>query len=66
MDELWDRFAASGKVSDYLAYCNKTEDESHGIQYCSDGDGAFGDSYRGIRQENNGSYQGTGQDHGFC
>ena len=31
MDEWWERFTASGKVSDYLAYCKMAEEESHGI-----------------------------------
>lgn len=66
MDEWWEKFEASGKVSDYLAYCKKAEEESHGIQYCSDGDGSFGDSCGRVRQENNDSDKRTWQDHGFC
>ena len=33
MDEWWERFTASGKVSDYLAYCKMAEEESHAVSY---------------------------------
>ena len=66
MGDLWDRFAATGKVEDYLEYRRKGEDKNCGIQYRSDGDGSLSDSYRGVRQADYNSDKGEGENHGLC
>ena len=66
MGDLWDRFAATGKVEDYLEYRRKGEDENCGIQYCSDGDGSLGDSYWGVRQAGDHTDKGEGKDYSLC
>lgn len=66
MGELWDKFYATGKVDDYLAYCSKEEKTSHGISYRSDGNGTLCNSHRRVRQESDDSHQGEREDNSFC
>lgn len=57
--EKWNKFAQTGSIFDYLEYTACASEENECRTNNSDGDRAFGDADRGLRQEDNDSYKGT-------
>ena len=54
MEKSWENFWTTGKIEDYLTYCNVEKDERlDGTVSSCDRDGAFDHADFRLRQENN-------------
>ena len=63
MEKSWENFWTTGKVEDYLNYCNTDREEKDerldGTISCFDGNGAFHHANLGLRQKDNSVDQRT-------